>query len=108
MIRNTIFIIKLGILCCQIAQIFLYIRMILIKIRCTIFPNSSFKLLLILNRIFDINKERTRNNNKRYLFIFEERFVPEEVYYNLDINKIFDFKPIARRYMLSRERDWIE
>lgn len=53
--------------------------------------------MFLLNRIFDENEEVLRGI---YLFL---KFVPEEVYCNLDANKMFDFGQLLEGICFERE-----
>lgn len=53
--------------------------------------------MFLLNRIFDENEEVLRGI---YLFL---KFVPEEVYCNLDANKMFDFDQLLEGICFERE-----
>lgn len=53
--------------------------------------------MFLLNRIFDENEEVLTGI---YLFL---KFVPEEVYCNLDANKMFDFGQLLEGICFERE-----
>lgn len=55
--------------------------------------------MFLLNRIFDENEEEILRGI--YLFL---KFVPEEVYCNLDANKMFDFGQLLECICFERER----
>lgn len=54
--------------------------------------------MFLLNRIFDENEEEILRGI--YLFL---KFVPEEVYCNLDANKMFDFGQLLEGLCFERE-----
>lgn len=59
--------------------------------------------MFLLNRIFDENEEEILRGI--YLFL---KFVPEEVYCNLDANKMFDFGQLLEGIYVLREKDWLD